>query len=764
MIPKAQRVRLLRFLTALGLLLGVLIICAMVFAPTVSIRINAVEARHDDGFAYIVPFRRQANFLFHHQPDGIDGSSASQLILFEGEKLLGPAHSSHADVRHLGAGRLSHWGTALWFSSSDGTDPRTNGRHYVAEGKLSVRPVWTLAGTVMFGAALLSIAVQALRGLNSRHWRPYVTALNSFAVFLSRPHHDTTLATVLVSLLGVVVCVAAVIYGWYDGDTPTSGLSVVRFFPVSDAFGYHSCATSLSAAGKFDEPFHLWCARRALYPAMLASLLSFTAWSSQLALIAQGALVGLAIAAFALAVSSVAGLLAALVTTVVLSFFAWEFVLGLFMTEVLGFTLGLCGLTLLLGFCKSKNLWHLLAGSILISIGLTARAGALFVLPALPLWAFLAFRTTNGIERMRFFFAALLGVLSGPILQFTTLSLIGADASNTGGNFSVSLYGLSTGSRDWSQAYRDFEPLFQRGESQAFHEIYGIAWENIKGRPEVFVDALTAAGRLYVSTLFSFITGYKLNELLTALAMIGIVRCLLDLKSSRARLIIALALAEVISAPLIIDAGGTRVFAVTAPLRVLLCAIGTQWILLGLKRAFARENELANPSSESNASLLSATGIGVLVVALIVAPVTPLAGIGRLDRVTGLGCPNGLKEVVARLGQESQSFAVVDANELIVSLDPFRVSPQRILDDSRIAATWFGKDLLSLSPPISIVRAVDLSSATASAIKPLAFVGQLPEHDGVKSLCVDESVYLEIAQVRHYFIKQIRPIGERRTH
>src|SRR5262249_10266558 len=54
----------------------------------------------------------------------------SSLRLFEDDAELGPAHSLHNDILTLGGGRFSHWGRWLMFSSSDGSDPRTNGRSY----------------------------------------------------------------------------------------------------------------------------------------------------------------------------------------------------------------------------------------------------------------------------------------------------------------------------------------------------------------------------------------------------------------------------------------------------------------------------------------------------------------------------------------------------------------------------------------------------------------------------------------------------------
>jgi len=56
--------------------------------------------------------------------------SKSILRLFENGVELGPAHSVHDDIRNLGKGRFSHWGTSIIFSASDNSDPRTNGRAY----------------------------------------------------------------------------------------------------------------------------------------------------------------------------------------------------------------------------------------------------------------------------------------------------------------------------------------------------------------------------------------------------------------------------------------------------------------------------------------------------------------------------------------------------------------------------------------------------------------------------------------------------------
>jgi hypothetical protein len=59
-----------------------------------------------------------------------DRDLRSRIVVLEDGKRLAPGHAIHDDIRSIGRGRYSHWGDTLYFSSSDGTDPRTNGRRY----------------------------------------------------------------------------------------------------------------------------------------------------------------------------------------------------------------------------------------------------------------------------------------------------------------------------------------------------------------------------------------------------------------------------------------------------------------------------------------------------------------------------------------------------------------------------------------------------------------------------------------------------------
>jgi hypothetical protein len=71
--------------------------------------------------------------LFGNLSDSEDDDHRSPIELYEDDKPLGPAHSSRSDIAALGQGRFSHWrknGTTLYWSSSDNSDPNTNGRAY----------------------------------------------------------------------------------------------------------------------------------------------------------------------------------------------------------------------------------------------------------------------------------------------------------------------------------------------------------------------------------------------------------------------------------------------------------------------------------------------------------------------------------------------------------------------------------------------------------------------------------------------------------
>lgn len=79
------------------------------------------DIRHDEKHCWVAPVPKELLS---------DKDGASRLVLFEDDRPLGPAHCGHDDIRRDGAGRYSHWGEQVYFSTSDNSDPTANNRHY----------------------------------------------------------------------------------------------------------------------------------------------------------------------------------------------------------------------------------------------------------------------------------------------------------------------------------------------------------------------------------------------------------------------------------------------------------------------------------------------------------------------------------------------------------------------------------------------------------------------------------------------------------
>ncbi len=86
--------------------------------------INVSSATKQGNYAFVVAHD------FGTPADDSNNLTRSTLRIFENGTELLPAHAPHADIRSTGNGRFSHWQTNLYFSSSDRTNPKKNGRAY----------------------------------------------------------------------------------------------------------------------------------------------------------------------------------------------------------------------------------------------------------------------------------------------------------------------------------------------------------------------------------------------------------------------------------------------------------------------------------------------------------------------------------------------------------------------------------------------------------------------------------------------------------
>lgn len=87
--------------------------------------------KHEKGYAY------QA-FLNAHDGSSHKRSSVAQLL--ENGINLGPANSLHDSIRNTGAGKFSFWHDIVYFSASDNSDPRVNGKRYEVYYPIPISP------------------------------------------------------------------------------------------------------------------------------------------------------------------------------------------------------------------------------------------------------------------------------------------------------------------------------------------------------------------------------------------------------------------------------------------------------------------------------------------------------------------------------------------------------------------------------------------------------------------------------------------------
>lgn len=94
--------------------------------------------------------------LFFYTSDSMSDPAISSMRLTEGLHSLGPQHSLHQDIIEKGEGRFSNWDNWLYFSASDNSDPRANGRAYrVADGpavsRIAAIPALSMLGLIWYG-------------------------------------------------------------------------------------------------------------------------------------------------------------------------------------------------------------------------------------------------------------------------------------------------------------------------------------------------------------------------------------------------------------------------------------------------------------------------------------------------------------------------------------------------------------------------------------------------------------------------------------
>jgi hypothetical protein len=160
----------LRWRWGLGLLLAVALAADLValtvrFLPPMRATLPSAQVLPVAGAAYYAPVPGPG-LPYWIPSDAPAADRRSRLRLFEDGVPQGLLHAVHVDIAREGRGRYSHWRGGLIFSSSDSSDPRSNGRRYEIEAPRALSPLaWcTLAVlNVLAGWTLVHLGAPALR-------------------------------------------------------------------------------------------------------------------------------------------------------------------------------------------------------------------------------------------------------------------------------------------------------------------------------------------------------------------------------------------------------------------------------------------------------------------------------------------------------------------------------------------------------------------------------------------------------------------------
>ena len=132
------------------LLTSILLAAAVTFGIPIksSLHSASIKSSPENGFLAQLP---ELSWPLSAITDGPRAPRASATELLEDGRPLGPAHTDHTLIRSLGQGRYSHWQDKLVFSTSDNSDPRTNGRRYVVVMRAELTPAILLGWFLFLG-------------------------------------------------------------------------------------------------------------------------------------------------------------------------------------------------------------------------------------------------------------------------------------------------------------------------------------------------------------------------------------------------------------------------------------------------------------------------------------------------------------------------------------------------------------------------------------------------------------------------------------
>ncbi len=363
--------------------------------------------------------------------------------------------------------------------------------------------VWAVLGSV------LSWLIHALQpaGLSRRRFRQLASRLG---IFLRRWGFLLILFLFLFSLARVwsaapVKAAAA--------DESYSG-ALLGYVPWGDAHGFHKGAFCLVESGNLDD----WSHRRPLNQALLAMRLAMTGFHLRGAILLQCLLLAVASYLVVRIFGSCLGLWSAVGMLALLLAYGRLFQ-ATTLSEALGLSIGALGFGLFYHGVRHTHFWSSTCGLFGLALSMSARAGAMFLLPCLLLW--LGWQLRVGWKRwLASMLALVMAVALGLGWTFLLTATYGTGRGAASANFSYVCCGMALGGT-WKDAGRSYaEQLSQlKNEKLKSDFLYAKSWELIRENPKPLFRALWAGERAFLKASMPF--GSQLLQLKSAVLVLA---------------------------------------------------------------------------------------------------------------------------------------------------------------------------------------------------------------------------------------------------
>jgi len=427
---------------------------------------------------------------------------------------------------------------------------------------------------ILIYASILAIDLPEEIGSAARYGVSWLLAGFAILLYLAYrlPGHIGRMSSLSLTLVLFALPLARL---WSNGVS--EWLIVGGLLPWSDANGYYWDARRLLQGLPMVPSMYN---ARPLFVGFLSIILGLAQQNLQITIAISTALIAISCYLLTREIQKNYGTAAGVLVLLCLFIFISPFI-GSLMTENFGLCCGVLSFALLLRGARKMSLNTTLIGLFVLTIGLNARTGTLFVLPALLLWGGYVFRGSKWFSR-QFVLAGVSVILLGFILNSLLLKAIGNPGSgSTYSTFAFIFYGVIT-QTDWTQMLKDYPKMQQLLPFQVEQQAYSILWQTLREHPSASIQGIINEWRkFFFDEHFSifFIQRNEMEMSLRVLGSIGLVTCLSKLTKPSASLIIMYALGVIASIPFVGGTSQFRIYAVTVIIFPLLSAIGLALIL-----------------------------------------------------------------------------------------------------------------------------------------------------------------------------------------